>query len=209
MQILNRTSLKIDTSSYLLFFVFVLTGGILGYLISQANHPFHQVIITIESSIPLETQLFYDIGKGFNENDSSRKVIYQTDTAVVLDFSLTGHNLYGLRFDPSRSPGKIKIHEIIIKYQKEKPFSVPLDSLTASNDIKSLHYNGKTITIETTDAAADPILYLTRLGPAPRLTPLIIIRRILTGAVIALGIAFFIVWIYRSCLNGKEAVCHR
>jgi hypothetical protein len=181
----------------------VLTGGILGYFISYANPPFHQVIITIESSIPLEAQLFYDIGKGFNENDSGRKVIYQTDTAVVLDFSLTGPNLYGLRFDPSRSPGKVIIHEIIIKYQKEKPFTVPLDSLTAANDIKSLHYNGKTMTVETTETAVDPILYLTRLGPAPRLTPLII-QRILTGAVIAYVIAFLIVWVYRNGLNSNE-----
>jgi len=193
--------MKIDTSSYLLYFVLVLTGGILGYLISQANHPFHQIIITIESSMPLETQLFYDTGKNFNENDSIRKVIYEANTPVVLDFEFSGPNLFGLRFDPSRSPAKIKIHEIVLLYQDEKPFAVPLDSLKAVNDIKSLHYNGETVTIETTKTAADPILYLTRLGPAPRLTPFIIITRILASAVVALGMAFLIVWVYRNGLR--------
>jgi hypothetical protein len=188
----------------LLYFMSALTGGIFAYFISYANPPFHQIIMTIESSMPSETQLFYDNGKGFNEKDSSRKVIYQTDTAVVLDFSLTGPNLYGLRFDPSRSPAKIIIHEIIIKYQKEKPFTVPLDSLTAANDIKSLHYNGKTMTVETTEAAEDPVLYLSRLGPAPRLTLITIIAWILTGAVSASGIAFSIVWVYRNALNSIE-----
>lgn len=182
-------------------FIFVLIGGILRYFIGQANHPFHQVIITIESSMPLETQLFYDTGKNFNENDSIRKVIYEANAPVVLDFEFSGPNLFGLRFDPSRSPAKIKIHEIVLLYQDEKPFAVPLDSLQAVNDIKSLHYDGKTVTVETTENAADPILYLTRLGPAPRLTPLIIITRILAGAVIALGMAFLIVWVYRNGLR--------
>ena len=201
--------MKIDTSAYLLSCVFVLTGGILGYFISQANHPFHQVIITIESSIPLETQLFYDTGKGFNENDSIRKVIYQENVPITLHFDLSGPNLSGLRFDPSRSHATIKIHQIVLKYQGEKPFDVPLDSLTAAKDIQSLNYDGRTLTVETTEAAQDPILYLSRIGPAPRSTPFKIIAWIFSGAVIALGIAFFIVLVYRSCLNGKEAVCHR
>lgn len=196
--------MKIDVTSGLLLFISVLTGGILGYFISQTNHPFHQVIMTIESSIPLETQLFYDTGKGFNENDSSRKVVYRVNVPVVLNFGFSGPNLYGLRFDPSRSPAKIIIYEIIIKYQKEKPFTVPLDSLTAANDIKSLYYNGKTMTLETTEAAEDPILYMSRLGPAPRLTLITIIEWILTGAVSAFGIAFLIVWVYRNGLNSIE-----
>lgn len=188
----------------LLFFMSVLTGGVLGYFISQANPPFHQVIITIESSIPLETQLFYDTGKGFNENDSIRKVVYQANVPVVLDFELSGPNLYGLRFDPSRSPAKIKIHEIILKYHKEEPYTVPLDSLTASNDIQSLHYNGKTVTVETTEAAEDPSLYLNRRGPAPHMTLITIIAWILAGAVSASGIAFSVVWVYRNALNSIE-----
>ena len=197
--------MKFKTSSYLLFAIFCLAGGILGYFISQADHPFHQVIITIESSKPVETQLFYDTGKGFNENDSIRKVIYQANVPVILDFSLSGREFLGLRFDPSRSPAKINIHEIILKYQDEKPFAVPLDSLTAVKDIKSLHYDGTTLTVEMTEKAEDPILYLSRIGPAPRLTPFKIIAWISTGAVIALGIAFLIVWVYRNCMNGKEA----
>ena len=190
--------MKIDTSHYLFFLVFVLTGGILGYFISQANHPFHQVIITIESAMPLETQLFYDAGKGFNESDSIRKVIYQANALNVLDFEFSGTNLYGLRFDPSRSPAKIKIHEIILRYQGEKPFTVPLDSLTEVQDIKSLHYNGQAVTVETTEGAQDPILYLSRIGPAPHAPTVRGLFFIVAGAFIALGVAFFTVWVYRN-----------
>jgi hypothetical protein len=195
--------MKIDASSYIIPFVFILTGGILGYFVSQMNNPFHQVIITMASPMPLETQLFYDTGKGFNENDSIRKVVYQVNVPVVLDFGFSGPNLYGIRFDPSRSPAKIKIHEIIIKYHKEKLFAVPLDSLKASSDIKSLDYNGQAVTVETTEAANDPILYLTRIGPAPRLTPIKMIAWILIGAVSALGIVFLFAWVYRNGLDSN------
>jgi hypothetical protein len=175
-----------------------LAGGALGYLLSGTGDSHHQVIFTLESSVSTETQLFYDVGRGFNENDSIKKVVYQANTPVVLDFELSGPNLAGLRFDPSRSPAKIKIHEILLLYQDEKSFAVPLDSLTAAKDIQSLRYDGRMLILETVDAAQDPILYLTQLGPAPRVTLLRITARILAGAVIALGMAFFVVWVYRS-----------
>jgi hypothetical protein len=200
--------MKINASPYLHFVIFLLIGGVSGYVLSRTDNLQHQVLITLESSTPVETQLFYDTGKGFNENDSIRKVIYQANALVTLHFDFSGRNLYGLRFDPSGSAAKIKIHEIILKYQGERPFTVSLDYLTAAKDIKSLHYDGRTATVETAEAAQDPILYLSRIGPVPRLTLYKIIARILTGAAIALGIAFFIVWVYRNCLNGKETVCH-
>jgi len=189
-----------------LFTLFCLTGGVLGYVLSWTDHPYHQVTITLESSIPAETQLFYNTGKGFNENDSLRKVIYQANALVTLNFDLSERNLYGLRFDPGLSPVKIKIHEIILKYRAEKPFTVPLDSLTAEKDIKSLHFDGKTLSVETTEAAVDPILLLTRIGPAPHTSKLRILMYILTGAIISLLIACFIFWIYRNCMDGKETL---
>lgn len=204
--------LKIEMRSYsgfhkkkcFLFAAFFLTGGALGYILTQNDDLHHQTVITLESSMPVETQLFYDIGRGFNENDSIRNVIYRANVPFTLDFELSGPALHGLRFDPSRSPAKIKIHEIILKYQKEKPFTVPLDSLTAAKDIKSLHYDGTMLTVETTEAAQDPILYLNRIGPAPHPSTLTTLLYVLAGALIALGMAFFVLWVYRNSLNPKE-----
>jgi hypothetical protein len=198
--------MKTDRSFYLFLFILCLTGGILGFFVSQADPPYHRITMRIESSRPVETQLFYDAGKGFNENESIKQVVYQTNIPIVLDFSLPGWNIRALRFDPGRSPAQIKIHEIILKYQGEKPFTAPLDSLTAVNDIKSLHYDGRAVTVDMAEEAADPILYLSRIGPAPRLTPFKIIVWIFSGAAIALGIAFLIVWVYRNCMNGEETV---
>lgn len=190
--------MKFNTSSHLLFAILCLTGGILGYFISQADYSCCQVTMTIESSKPVETQLFYDTGKGFNENDSIKKVIYEANVPVILDFSLSGREFPGLRFDPSRSPAKIKIHEIILQYQKEKPFTVPLDSLTVVKDIKSLYYDRQTVTVETAEAAQDPVLYLSRIGPAPHASTLRTLLFIVAGAFTALGVAFFVVCVYRN-----------
>lgn len=192
--------------SRLLVAAFCLTGGVLGYVLSLTDLPHHQVMITLESSLPAETQLFYDTGKGFNENESLRKVIYQANTPVTLDFDISGRNLYGLRFDPSRSSAKIKIHEIIIQYQGEKPFSVPLDSLKAAKDIKSLYFDGKMLTAETAEMVEDPILLLTQIGPGPHASKLRVLLFILTGAIISLLIAFFVGWVYRNCLNSTESL---
>lgn len=196
--------MKMRTSHGLLFIVFCLTGSIIGYSLNRTDDFHHQAMITLESSLPVETQLFYNTGKGFNENDSIRKAVYQANVPVSLHFELSGPNLDGLRFDPSRSPARIKIHQIILKYQTEKPFAVPLDSLTAANDIKSVHYDGRTLTVETTESAQDPILYLSRIGPAPHPSMTRPVLFILGGALIAMGVAFFTLWVYRNSLNPAE-----
>jgi hypothetical protein len=190
--------------SWFLLVAFCLIGGVSGYVLSRTDNFQHQIMITLESSRAIETQLFYNRGKGFNENESIRKIIYQANVPVTLAFNLTGPKLDGLRFDPSRCPARIKIHEIILKYQGEKPFTIPLDSLTAIRDIKSLHYDGKTLNVETTEAAKDPILHLSRIGPAPRPSTLRTLLYVAAGAFIALGIAFFIRWVYRNCLIPTE-----
>jgi hypothetical protein len=181
-----------------------LAGGIGGYLWIHGESIYHEVVMTLESSVPVETQLFYDTGRGFNEKESDRKVIYQAGVPVTLYFELAGVNIRALRFDPSRSQATIRIHEIILKYHGAEPFKVPLDSLSPVKDIRSLRYDGKVLTVETAEGGEDPILGLTRIGPAPRLTPFKIMTAVLAGVFVALGVAFIVVWVYRYSLNSEE-----
>jgi hypothetical protein len=191
-------------SPLIALFIFCMAGGVGGYALNRTDSMPPRVLITLESSAPIETQLFYDTGKGFNENDSSRKVLYQVNVPVTLNFDIPGPKLNGLRFDPSRSPARINISEIIIKYQKEKTFAVPLDSLKAAKDIKSLRYDGRALTVETTGTARDPILLFTRIGQAPKPSIMRTILHVAAGAIITLGMAFFILWVYRNSLDPKE-----
>ncbi len=165
---------------------------------------FHELIMTLESSVPVETQFFYDTGRGFNEKESDRKVIYRAGVPVTLYFELSGVKIRALRFDPSRSQATIRIQEIILKYHGEEPFRVPLDSLIPVKDIRSLRFDGNILTVETAEGQEDPILQFTRIGPAPRLTPFKIMTAVLAGAFVALGIAFIVIWVYRYSLNSEE-----
>ncbi len=196
--------MRINTFSFLI--IFCLIGGVAGYIISLRENRYCHVTITLESSEPVEAQLFYDIGKGFNENDSIRKIIYQKNAPVTLYFDISGPSIDGLRFDPSQFTANLKIYEIIVKYDGEKPFSVPLDSLKPVNDIKLLNYEGKALSVETTESAHDPILKLTRISSKPHFFKFRALMFILAGAVISLAITFLVAWVYRNCMNGKERV---
>lgn len=190
--------MKIRSSPHLVFLLFCLIGGVCGYLLSHQDHPYHRIMITIESTKPVETQLFYDTGGGFNELESIRKVSYYVNTPVTLYFDLSIQNLYALRFDPSRSPVTMKILSIMLQYQGEQPFKVPLDSLVPAKDILSSQYDGKALTFATKETAEDPTFLLKKIGPAPHVSISKTIRFILAGAFIALVIVFFVVWVYRS-----------
>jgi len=182
-----------------------MAGAIGGYALNcTGSMPLH-ILITLESSSPIETQLYYDTGKGFNESESLKQVVYQANVPVTLDFDIPDRKLNGLRFDPGRSHTKIKIFEILIQNnRKGTPFAVPLDSLTAARDINSLQYDGKAIIVETTGTAQDPILHLSWIGPVPQPSLFRALLHVAAGAAIALGMAFFILWVYRNSSNPKE-----
>lgn len=188
----------------LLLAAFLLTGGILGYVASRSEQFHHQARVTLESSTPVETQFFYDTGRGFNENESLRQTVYRANAPATLNFEFDGKKIAGLRFDPAGSPARLRVHGIVVTYHREKPFAVPLDTLSAARDIQSLHYDGQTLNVETTGTAQDPILHLSRIGPAPRPSIIKIFFHIAAGAAIALGLAFFILWVYRNSLDPKE-----
>lgn len=185
--------------------ILLMVGGTLGYIVDRAQPYHHQALITLESSMPVEVQFFYDTGRGFNENESVRKTIYRANEPATLNFEFDGKMITGLRFDPARSPARIRIHGIVVTYHRDKPFAVPLENLSAARDIKALQYDGKALIVETTEAARDPILYLSRIGPAPRTSLFRAFSHIAAGAAIALGVAFFILWVYRNSFSPKDS----
>ena len=196
---------KYHSKTFLLLVTFCLTGSLLGYFASRADRPNYQVLITLESSVPIETQLYYDTGKGFNEGESLKQAIYQANVPVTLDFDIPDRKLNGLRFDPGRSHARIKIFEILIQNNRKRMrFAVPLDTLSAARDIKSLQYDGKAVLVETTETAQDPILLLGRIGKATEPSIARTTLFSLGGAFSALAVALFILWVYRSSFDSKE-----
>ena len=191
-------------SSYLrklVYAILCLTGGLAGYWVEKTSVPYHQMTMNILSSALVETQLFYDTGQGFNERESISQVVYSTDTPVALNFAFSGHTICGLRFDPGKNQVTMKIQDIVIHYHGKLPFRVPLDSLVPVRDIPFHQYDGRTLTIQTDSTAEDPMTLLRQIGPAPHSALMGSIAHTLAGATIALGIAFFFVWVYRNTSN--------
>lgn len=170
-----------------------LTGG-LSYLGSVPVVSHHKAIITIESSKPIETQLFFDTGSGFNQNESVRKVVYQVNVPVTIQYDFSGYQIEDLRLDPSQSQARIKIHEMILQYHKKKPFVVPLDSIAAARDIKAIHHEGGILTLEVGETAKDPILLLKQIGPAPRSSKVRAIVQIIAKVLVVFGMVLFIIY---------------
>ena len=196
--------MKIGFSAFLVLSILTV-GGVGGYFLSGPENAPLQVLITLESSVPIETQIYYDTGKGFNEGESIKQAVYQANVPVTLDFDIPDRKLIGLRFDPGRSHARIKIFEILIQNnRKGTPFAVPLDTLSAARDIKSLQYDGQALIVETTEAAQDPILLLGRIGKATEPSIARTTLFSLGGAFSALAVALFILWVYRSSFDSKE-----
>lgn len=190
-----------DPLYWICYTIFCLAGGILGYFIGHMDSSNHQITMKIEVTEPVETQLFYDTGSGFNEKESVKQMIYQTDEPVILDFSFPGQSIRALRFDPSRTPTQMKIHEITIRYREMNPFNVPLDSLVTANDILFQEYDGKILTIKTSATGKDPIILLTQIGSAPHSSLFKNLIHIVVCAGVALGVAFFSVCLYRNTMQ--------
>ena len=81
---------------------------------------------------------------------------------------------------------------------------MPLDTLSAARDIKSLQYDGKAVLVETTETAQDPILLLGRIGKAPEPSIARTTLFSLGGAFAALAVALFILWVYRNSFDSKD-----
>ncbi len=194
--------MRIAPSTLIVLLVCCLAGGAGGYFLSGTNNVQHHVLVTLESSVPIETQLYYDSGKGFNEGESVTQPVYRANLPVTLSFDIPSPTIKNLRFDPGRSHARVKIFEIMIHYHKGgAPFTVPLESLMAARDIQSLQYDGRALNVVTAETAQDPILLLGRIGQAPESSITKAVLFAIGGVFAAFGIAFFIRWVYRNSLD--------
>lgn len=185
---------KYHSKTFLLLVTLCLTGGLLGYFVTRAEEHHHQALITLESSQPIETQFFFDTGKGFNEKESNREVIYRVNVPITIQYDFSGQQIEALRLDPSRSPARIKIHELILQYHEQRPFTVPLDSIAAARDIEIMRHEGRVLILEVVENAKDPILLLRQIGPAPKSSKMRPIVSIIAKALFAFGMVLFIVY---------------
>lgn len=100
------------------FSIYPLFLGLLlaSFAVFRQEH-LHQLFlhIEIESSSPGVMQVFWDLGNGFNEADSTAAAIRKRDVVKIVDFPLPEVPVYQIRFDPSNQPGMFKLKNFSLR----------------------------------------------------------------------------------------------
>src|SRR5690349_6346238 len=80
----------------------------------------YELRVEISSSGPSQAQLFYDIGRGWTEQDSITRPIVSASSAAFqqLSFPLPARTIYGLRFDPLNSTGHVAIRDVDVRNRR-------------------------------------------------------------------------------------------
>jgi len=174
--------------------VLFLSGSLVGFFAGRSGDDKCVFTVTVESDRPVETRLFYDTGKDFNEAESRRAVVYHSGQAVTLSFLFPGDKLRRLRFDPARSAAVMCIRHAAITYDGRDPFTLSLETMIPQQGIRLLRQDAGRLCFET--EGEDPILLLKEIGIQSRRWAMPVLYS-LGGGILALAGAFSLAWLYK------------
>ncbi|MEN8198936.1 MAG: methyltransferase domain-containing protein [Thermodesulfobacteriota bacterium] len=98
-------------------------------------HP-HIFSISLDGSAGGTAQLYYDTGRGFNEEQSVSVDYVARGERVELEFTLPNCEIKDLRFDPSMGPVSIKIFTAELALGGDRENSLKLDSFSPGSNIR-------------------------------------------------------------------------
>ena len=178
----------------LLTMVIFLLGCFGGFFVSESSNDLCVFTLTVETDRPLETQLFYDTGRDFNEEESRQAVVYHRGQAVTVSFLLPGVMLQRLRFDPARSAAAMCIRHAVFACDSSDPFIIPSEKMIPQQGIRLLRQDQEGLCFET--EGEDSILLIDPIGVRPRR----MVRPILYslgGGILTLVVSFSLAWLYK------------
>ncbi|MEI7824497.1 MAG: hypothetical protein WCI01_04300, partial [Chlorobiaceae bacterium] len=113
--------------------------------------------VEMATSNPGVTQIFFDIGHGYNQNDSF-VLNAQPGEYHKYSFLLPKAAIKSIRFDPVNVTSVIGIKKAVIEDMAGKQLKkLPLESFKAEKDIIEMEIKNGILTIQTTENANDPI----------------------------------------------------
>lgn len=141
-------------NAFLLAICSLLIAGIIGYKDYFVSNQFY-FVIDIEASATGISQIFFDTGRGYNEQDSNSLQL-QRGTFQKYSFPLPALAIKSIRFDPTRSPALISIKNARIENAQGQVLkNFPVQSFMPLNQISSMEISENALAIQTTDN--DPI----------------------------------------------------
>jgi len=133
----------------------LLIGGVLGYKnYSESNKLYF--VIEIESSASGTSQVFFNVGNGYNEIDSIAWSI-RAGAFQRYSFPLPALPIKSIRFDPINVASVVNIKNIGIENGLGKTLkSFPVQSFIPTGQISTMDVSEGVLTIHTTENANDP-----------------------------------------------------
>jgi len=133
---------------------------------SVVRRDYYLFNITLTSTSPGTTQLFWDLGRGYGENDSSRQPLRIEPKPVVYRYMMPMGDIRALRFDPIDGAGTFTLsHAEIVNYRGKVVRSFGPADFKAFNQIAHLEIHGDTLLVQTTPDARDPVLEIALTTP--------------------------------------------
>jgi hypothetical protein len=99
---------------WLISLVLLITAVLVGRELSRVWTLAPALVVEMTSTSDSTAQVYYDIGRGFNEPDSVTAPVMATKSFQELRFPLLRQNLRGFRFDPLMCPGTVEIRRMRI-----------------------------------------------------------------------------------------------
>ncbi|HWA26107.1 MAG TPA: hypothetical protein VG734_10625 [Lacunisphaera sp.] len=117
--------------------------------------------VTLTSTSPGATQFFWDLGKGYNEQDSSRQPLKIEPSPVVYRYMMPMGEFKGLRLDPLDGVGTMTLaHAQIVDVRGHVVHRFGPADFKPFAQIAHTEIHGDTLTFHTVPGATDAILEL-------------------------------------------------
>jgi hypothetical protein len=142
--------------AYLFYGVIFINLALIADVFSRA--PNCRLTMEMSASRPSVAQLFYDVGRGFNEQDSATAQITSNSLTSFqhLTFLLPEKKLLGLRFDPLTNEGRVIIRKVVLENRNTVLKTFPVSQITSFNQIANRTERGNEVEFSTVSGANDP-----------------------------------------------------
>ena len=130
--------------------------ALIAFVLSRPSHC--SLTMEMSASGPSLAQLFYDVGRGFNEQDSATVPVTSNSLRSFqrLSFALPEKTLLGLRFDPLANEGRVVIRNMVIEKRNTVVKAFPISKITSLNQIANRVEHENEVEFSTVAGANDP-----------------------------------------------------
>lgn len=145
-------------SFFLIVGSLVAVGTLMPFILSgtRSAEPF-ALEVEVSSDTFANVQVYFDVGRGLNENDSVRIAVVAAEAFTRLRLPLPGGSYQSLRFDPLDRPGQIRIRDLrIVGDGGRLVREFTPEQLMPTHQIASFDVRDDTIDITVEPPANDP-----------------------------------------------------